>query len=80
MIIIIKIIHKTLLHGLLESILHVTTNVQPIRPLVFRRTDLQEGYIHRYNLPELKPGYYISAMDTYIDYYKQIDNHKQVMV
>ena len=50
------------------------------RPLVFRRTDLQEGYIHRYNLPELKPGYYISAMDTYIDYYKQIDNHKQVMV
>ena len=55
-------------------------NLNLFRQLIFRRTDIQEGYIHRYNLPELKPGYYISAMDTYVEHYKQADNHKQVMV
>ena len=55
-------------------------NLNLFRQLIFRRTDIQEGYIHRYNLPELKPGYYISAMDTYVDYYKQADNKKKVIV
>ena len=31
----------------------------------FRQTDFQEGFIQKYNLPALKPSYFISAMDEY---------------
>ena len=43
-----------------------------------RRTDFENGFIQRYNLPELKPSYFLSAMDEYIRYVKTFDTMSKV--
>ena len=43
-----------------------------------RKTDFENGFIQRYNLPELKPGYFLSAMDTYINHFELIDPSTKV--
>merc|ERR1712126_267084 len=44
-----------------------------------RRTDFENGFIQRYNLPELKPSYFLSAMDEYIRYVKSFDAMSKVV-
>ena len=35
-----------------------------------RRTDSLKAFIEKYKLPELKPSYYLSAIDLYVNYFK----------
>ena len=39
----------------------------------FRKTDSQDGFIRRYNLPELKPSYFLAAMDEYHKHFAKTD-------
>ena len=46
----------------------------------FRKTDAHIGFVERYNLPELTTGYYLSAMDAYVDYYKSLRSKVRVYI
>ena len=35
-----------------------------------RKKNIKYSLIEKYNLPDLKPGYFLSAMDRYLEYFK----------
>ena len=51
-----------------------------IRLIFSRKSDAMKGFIEKYNLPELKASYYITAMNIYLNYFRSSNPKSEVRI